>query len=814
MIKIISLVLLNMNPLEKSCAERRKFYPRLLTLIYILFGYIFGIASVLITTAFRGRGSLKALTILTPPQILLDTLTDSTSLIAENRQPTPFKVIDHKDFNVKFSKIVRDSPIRICLATSMVAGPTHHGGIATAFYNMARSLAEERRNGVAVFNVTIYYAAHPFYAHGKVSYWIQKFAAWKINFVKPSMYEKQRYYGSKLVVRSFTALNYFLEHKDDFDIISFPDYFTVGYFTVLAKHQGLAFQNVSLMIQCHSTIRWTDEMNFRPPRGHDTLGYYYMEQKTVELADARISPSKYFLEWMANESHYDFSSGLSFVIQNLHYPLAQNARFTPKKVNTRHFAFFGRLEMRKGLMVFLEAVDFWLSTADSVKPSMISFLGPDTKIQRQRAVSIIQSHAANKKWNCSLKILTNLDTAQALAYLAGGVIAVLPTLSDNSPYVLVEMMMKGIPFITSDAGGGPELMKSKHGIVAANDHKALARAMADAAANGLLTNQMAVDPVQTKEDYVDTLISLAALNQRQSREPDVKEKKLFKVAIGVPTYNRCDVLLETIQSLANQDYPHDLLHIIIVDDASDDPATQKTLARAAEMLRAAGISYNIVIHNENQFVAASRNEIIEWSHSRRADFVCFMDDDDLALPEMISTYMKVATRTGADILTDVAEEYSLINGSWSFSYNFLAVGGTFAHNFVINTYGRSNFCAKAKEVYEMGGHHSGVKSRSPFVDWGFFTRASLNDLKIELVPLALYKYRKNGNQNMLKTRRSSQDIYYGHGKMLEDIEEIIPEKFHDVFELCRYSLGQPYLKGDSPEDEDPEDDGSEGDGPE
>ena len=495
-----------------------------------------------------------------------------------------------------------------------------------------------------------------------------------------------------------------------------------------------------------------------------------------------------------------YRSGLSFVIQNLYHPLTNYVPLKPRKVRTRRFAFFGRLELGKGLMVFLKAVDYWFgSLPESVKPAEISFVGPDTEIQGQRAVSIIQSHAASSRWNCSLKVLTDFNTAQALAYLANRVIAVVPGPSDNSPYVLVEMMMKGIPFITSDAGGGPELMKSEHGVVAAGDHKALAAAMADAAANGLLTNQMAVDPVQTKEDYVDTLISLAALNQRQASQALPEVAPRYKVTLGVPTHNRCDVLLETIKSLANQDYPHDLLHIVIVDDASDDPATQKTLARAAEMLRAAGLSHDVVVHAENAFVAASRNQIIDMARLRRDDFVCFMDDDDLALPEMISTYMRVAARTGADVLTDIAEHFDVVNGTWSFSHTSLAVGGAFAHNFFINNYGKANLCAKAKAAHEIGGHHTGAKAHSPYVDWGFFTRAGLNDLRIELVPLPLYRYRKNSKGSIWYEQRSSRDTYHGHGKMLDDFKEFVPAKFHDVLHLCRYALGRPLVQGDGPD---------------
>mmetsp|Transcript_37069 Transcript_37069/g.77490 ORF Transcript_37069/g.77490 Transcript_37069/m.77490 type:complete len:771 (-) Transcript_37069:471-2783(-) len=757
-------------------------------------GFTLGMLTFLVSISLFGRISLISEYKQECSEPIRRSGVDQTS-----QQPVPFEIIEHSGFNRKLSPDV--TPVRICLATSVISGPIRNGGIATAFYSLARHLAEERRNERPAFEVTVYYAAHPYYADGNFNHWREVFAKWNIKFVTAQPIDNDMFYGPKFVVRSYAVFQYLFEHQSEFDVITFPDYMTIGYFTVLAKHQGLAFQNVALIVQCHSTIRWTDEMNFRPPKGYETLGYYYMEQKSIEYADSRISPSKYFLGWM-QEANYDLSSGMNFVIQNLYYPLTSYVPVKPKKLQSSHFAFFGRLETRKGLLVFLDAVDFWFNAMpDSIKPSTVSFLGPSTDIQGQKAADIINSHATLHNWTCSVEIHADFNTEQALSYLIDSkAIAVLPSLSDNSPYVLVELMMKGIPFITSDAGGGPELMKDRRKVVPAGNHKALAVAMADAAADGLLPSEMAVDPMQTKADYLDTLISLAAVNRLQSKaeaKPVYKEK--FKVTLGLPTHNRCDVLLETVESLANQDYPHHLLHMIIVDDASEDPASQQTLAKASTILKKAKISHEIVVHKENQFVSLSRNEIIKMSHSRQDDFICFMDDDDLAFPNMISTYMKVAAQTGADIFTDIAEHYDIAaNGSWTLSHTSLAVGGTFAHNFFINNYGKANFCGKSKAVYEMGGHQTGVKSLSPYVDWGFFTRASLHDLQIELVPFALYKYRKNSKGSIWYEQRSSKDTYYGHGKMLDDMKGVVPAKFHDVIHLCRYSLGKPVIQGDGP----------------
>lgn len=175
------------------------------------------------------------------------------------------------------------------------------------------------------------------------------------------------------------------------------------------------------------------------------------------------------------------------------------------------------------------------------------------------------------------------------------------------------------------------------------------------------------------------------------------------------------------------------------------------------------------------------------------------DDDDVALPNMVSVYMRVAEVTDADVLSDFSDNYDVdADGNWKLSHRSVALGNSFAHNFFINNYGKANFCAKPQEALSIGGHQTGPQSNSPYVDWGFFTRASLHDLSIEIIPLALYNYAKYSANSIWFGMTSQVNRYNGHGKMLRDIADTLPEKFRDVLYYCRYSLGLPRIVGDGP----------------
>lgn len=91
------------------------------------------------------------------------------------------------------------------------------------------------------------------------------------------------------------------------------------------------------------------------------------------------------------------------------------------------------------------------------------------------------------------------------------------------------------------------------------------------------------------------------------------------VSIIIPTRNRPLGIVRCLESLMLLDYPHNLLEIIVVDDASDPPVS-RDLARM-----------NIILirqdHNVGQ--SAARNLA---AHKARGDLLAFLDDDCMVAP--------------------------------------------------------------------------------------------------------------------------------------------------------------------------------------
>ena len=91
----------------------------------------------------------------------------------------------------------------------------------------------------------------------------------------------------------------------------------------------------------------------------------------------------------------------------------------------------------------------------------------------------------------------------------------------------------------------------------------------------------------------------------------------FDASVIVPTYNRIESLVDTLDSLAKQEYDASLFEVIVVDDGSSD-GTQETLAKSDHpfLLR--------VISQENQGSAVARNTGAQSASGR---ILIFLDDD-------------------------------------------------------------------------------------------------------------------------------------------------------------------------------------------
>ncbi len=103
-----------------------------------------------------------------------------------------------------------------------------------------------------------------------------------------------------------------------------------------------------------------------------------------------------------------------------------------------------------------------------------------------------------------------------------------------------------------------------------------------------------------------------------------------KIAGLLTTYNRAHLLPQVLDGLVRQDLPQESYEIVVVNDGSLDQT------RATLDLHAKGFANFRIIHQDHAGLACARNLAVITA---RAPVVVFLDDDDVASPNLLSAHL-------------------------------------------------------------------------------------------------------------------------------------------------------------------------------
>lgn len=126
------------------------------------------------------------------------------------------------------------------------------------------------------------------------------------------------------------------------------------------------------------------------------------------------------------------------------------------------------------------------------------------------------------------------------------------------------------------------------------------------------------------------------------------------VSVVVATYRREKGLREALESLAQQTYEN--VEIVLVDDNAEKDWNKK-IGDIAEAFQAAHPEANLryLVNEENLGSAKTRNRGIE---AAKGEFVTFLDDDDVYLPEKVARQVQLMVDGGYDYSTTDLDLYN------------------------------------------------------------------------------------------------------------------------------------------------------------
>ncbi|MFI3155128.1 MAG: glycosyltransferase [Methylococcaceae bacterium] len=648
----------------------------------------------------------------------------------------------HPDLSAAID-LVRSSntpALNICIVAPELLGPVRNSGIGTANTFLAYELAE------AGHSVSILFSQCETPARTSEP-WLEIYRRRGIEVIVAEEWADKRvrvrlFPNHPPLAMAYTVHNWLSEHS--FDLVILTEWQGHGFYALQAKRGGLRFKKTAFITRIHRPSLWHAIHNADLPAEPEQSLTYFMERKSVELADAVISPSAYMLDWV--KRHGFNPPTPAFVQPNLLKVKPQQAGEPERIVAVDELVFFGRLEYRKGLVQFCDALD--KLSGLGVMPHRVTFLGKFARVGQEHSALYIAQRS--QKWSFPSQLLSRMGQSEALDYLAApGRIAVMPSVADNSPYTVYECLAMGIPLLARDVGGVADLIAAEDQAACLfNDNPSLlARRLATVLAEGALRPRLAFDLEDNRKAWREGLPAL--VNQIcPAKQPKKQGKRAIPwVSVCLTHYNRPKLLRQAVASLLEQDYPN--LEVILVDDGS--PGKD-----AAKMLQALEPEFARrdwkILRLENGYLGKARNTAVR---AARSDFLLFMDDDNVARPHMVSRFMQVALSSGAELVTTVFEVFSgdkKPTAKTPVVERFLPVGDTVSFSVVANAFGDANSLIRRSLFEKLGGFSEDYGLGHE--DLELYVRAALTGAKVSIVTEPLYWYRRNG-ESMLSTTHAA-----------------------------------------------------------
>jgi glycosyltransferase involved in cell wall biosynthesis len=212
-------------------------------------------------------------------------------------------------------------------------------------------------------------------------------------------------------------------------------------------------------------------------------------------------------------------------------------------------------------------------------------------------------------------------------------------------------------------------------------------------------------------------------------------KALPSFEICIAHYNHGAFLSELLKSLTRQTYLN--FTVCIVDDGSTDPSSKEEFQKLRQLYQPYGWKF---IEQSNQGPSIARNMAVKQSS---ADYLVFMDSDNLAAPKMLEVFAKAIIQLNMDCIscwfTAFKEEGTIDTLQQNSTYVHCPLGGSNINGLYENVYGDTNFAIRRSVFNELGGF-SGDRS-FPWEDWLFLLKLNLQLKTFDVVPETLFYYR-------------------------------------------------------------------------
>lgn len=349
-------------------------------------------------------------------------------------------------------------PLRVCIVTEEIAGPVRNGGIASTYYHLAKGLALQGHE------VHVLFLKGPVVQDETPEHWVRHFADFGVTLHYLEFLKRPCWGVALQWQERFVSAYLWLREQKPFDVVHTSEWRGGLVYALMAKRLGLAFQDTLFIVKTSSPNIWNRHYQMLPIEKRDLLVAAYAEQKCVELADMVIGGSAHLISFMRRIG-YDIPPTNVYVQPNIVdfskvIVTDQRRPLQPgDTVKSRELIFFGRLEGRKGVELMCNALDILAERA--VTPETVFFMGKWGVPLATQGGMKVEDYIREKAqaWNFPVEFITDKNQPQALSYMCSReMIAVMPSLIENSTMAVYEALENNIPFVATNVGGTAELI--------------------------------------------------------------------------------------------------------------------------------------------------------------------------------------------------------------------------------------------------------------------------------------------------------------------------------------------------------------------
>jgi glycosyltransferase involved in cell wall biosynthesis len=586
-------------------------------------------------------------------------------------QRDTFKVKTYPSLSVG-EAVSGQNRLRVCIATEEIVGPVRNGGIASTYYHLAKGLASRGHD------VHVLYLKGPNVENETPEHWVRHFAAIGITLHYLDFGSLASWGASVHWQQRYAAAYRWFQDQDPFDVVHTSEWRGGLVYVLMAKRLGLAFQDTLFIVKTSSPHIWNRHYQLQPIQKDDLIAAGHAEQKCVELADIVVGGSAHLLTFMEHIG-YRMKPADVYVQPNIvdfqEVPVTdlRGPREPGQVIRSREVTFFGRLEARKGIEIFCGAIDILI--ARGVMPERLNFMGKYGDALPGQGGMKVEEYLARKiaKWPFPVELLTDLNQPAALSFLCSrDMLAVMPSLIENSTMAVYEALEKQVPFIATAVGGTPELIHpDDHGqALVEPTSSAIADRLETALAEGMVIPRSSFsndENLQIWFDFHYHLADLVAADGRASLSrhllkdvrADASAVETFAIVALVRSRDGLDGFLDSVRAAGADQViltATDMEVIAGVETALREGGdADGTIILRRDIGLAAGTALDLAI----RAVAADALLLMNDTSVRPEPGLCAMLKTGLGRePDaLLTSFFRIAHQTGMPLGGDVASQF-------------------------------------------------------------------------------------------------------------------------------------------------------------